>query len=102
MSAVIRLHSAAWRDRYGTEFEALLADRPATLRDRVDIVVGALDARLSPQLRSALVVRRAPAMDRLAGGAAIAGGLIWSATYLIGWLTKAEGDLSLPSSSQLG
>jgi len=96
VSALIRLYPAAWRARYGAEFEALLADRPATVRDRVDIVLGALDARLSPQLRSAPVVRRAHAMDRLAGGAAIAGGLIWSTTYLVGWLTQAEGDLSLP------
>lgn len=96
MSALIRLYPAAWRERYGAEFEALLAARPATLRDRVDIVLGALDARLSPQLRSVPVARRALVTDRLAGGAAIAGGLIWSATYLIGWLVKAEGDLSLP------
>ena len=96
MSALIRLYPAAWRARYGAEFEALLVDRPATLRDRVDVILGALDARLSPQLRSALVARRARTTDRLAGGAAIAGGLIWSATYLVGWLLKAEGDLSLP------
>ncbi|MBI2780643.1 MAG: hypothetical protein HYX55_02450 [Chloroflexi bacterium] len=96
MSGLIRLYPAAWRARYGDEFEALLADRPATLRDRIDIVLGALDARLSPQVRSAPVARRVGVTDRLAGGAAIAGGLIWSATYLVVWLIQAEGDLSLP------
>lgn len=102
MSALIRLYPAAWRDRYGAEFEALLTDRPATLRDRVDIVLGAVDARLSPQLRSASVIHRARVSDRLAGGAAIAGGLIWSVTYVGGWLLRADGDLSLPILISIG
>ena len=50
MSGLIRLYPRAWRERYGDEFLALIAERPPTLRDRVDIVRGALDARLSPQL----------------------------------------------------
>ncbi len=50
MNRLLRLYPAVWRDRYGAEFEALLADRPPGLRDRIDIVRGALDARLRPQL----------------------------------------------------
>lgn len=96
MSVLVRLYPAAWRARYGPEFEALLAERPPSRRDVLDIVLGAIDARLSPQVDSAPVTRRAALTDRLAGGAAIAGGLIWSATYLVGWLVQAEGDLSLP------
>lgn len=102
MSALIRLYPAAWRDRFGEEFEALLAARPATFRDRVDIVLGALDARLSPQFESAPVTHQAHVTDRLAGGAAIAGGLIWSVTYVAGWLLQAQGDLSLPILISIG
>jgi hypothetical protein len=50
MTAMLRLYPAAWRRRYGAEFEALLAERPPSLGDRVDIVRGAMDARLRPQL----------------------------------------------------
>ena len=96
MSALLRLYPAAWRARYGDEFEALVADRPPSRRDVIDIVMGALDARLSPQLTTTPIARRARATDRVAGGAAIAAGLIWSATYVGGWLLHAEGDLSLP------
>lgn len=96
MSALIRLYPAPWRARYGAEFEALLADRAPSLRDRLDIVLGALDARLAPQVEAVAADRHPRITDRLAGGAAIGGGLIWSATYLVGWLVQAEGDLSLP------
>jgi hypothetical protein len=53
MNRLLRLYPAIWRDRYGAEFEALLADRPPGLRDRLDIARGALDARLRPQLSRA-------------------------------------------------
>ena len=36
------LYPAAWRQRYGTEFEALLDDRPARARDAVDVAWGGL------------------------------------------------------------
>ncbi|HLA17151.1 MAG TPA: hypothetical protein VJZ72_09660 [Candidatus Limnocylindrales bacterium] len=50
MSRLVALYPAGWRSRYGAEMEALLAARPPTIRDRVDIARGALDARLHPQL----------------------------------------------------
>jgi hypothetical protein len=92
----MQLYPAAWRARYGVEFEALLAERPPSRRDAFDIVLGAIDARLSPQVESPPVARHAPIADRLAGAAAIAGGLLWSGTYFGGWLLQAEGDLSFP------
>jgi hypothetical protein len=50
VSRLLRLYPGAWRDRYGEEFLALLAERPSSFADRVDIVRGALDARLQPQI----------------------------------------------------
>jgi hypothetical protein len=50
MNRLLRLYPEAWRARYGDEFLALLEDRPPSLRERLDIVRGALDARVDPQL----------------------------------------------------
>jgi hypothetical protein len=81
MSRLIRLYPAEWRTRYEDEFLALLAERPPTIRDRVDIARGALDARLHPQ-----TVRPdrhpIPFAHRLPGLAAIAAGLLFAAAYL--------------------
>lgn len=101
MSALVRLYPAAWRARYGPEFEVLLADRPPSARDLIDILLGAVDARLSPQVDARPAVRRVPVTDRLAGGAAIAAGLIWSGTYLYAWLTGNQTDLRLPFAAAL-
>lgn len=46
MKHLLRLYPRAWRDRYGDEFEALLDQRSLRFRDGIDIVHGALDARL--------------------------------------------------------
>ena len=46
MSALVRLYPRSWRERYEDEFLGLLEVRPPTMRDRVDILRGALDARL--------------------------------------------------------
>ncbi len=50
MSRLLRLYPRPWRERYEDEFRELLDARPASLADRVDIIRGALDARLHPQL----------------------------------------------------
>ncbi len=50
MSRLVVLYPAAWRARYEDEFLTVLSGRPQTLADRVDIVRGAVDARLHPQL----------------------------------------------------
>jgi hypothetical protein len=50
MTVLLSLYPKEWRARYGEEFAELLAERPPSLRDRLDIVGGALDARLHPQL----------------------------------------------------
>jgi hypothetical protein len=50
---LLSLYPSGWRERYGDEFAELLAARPPSLGDRVDIVRGAVDARLHPQVRGA-------------------------------------------------
>lgn len=50
MSRLIALYPRDWRDRYEDEYLALLAERPTDPRDGLDIVRGALDARLHPQV----------------------------------------------------
>lgn len=95
MSALVRLYPAAWQARYGREFEALLVERPPTARDILDIVLAAVDARLSPQVTAA-PIRRTPISARLAGGAAIAGGLTWCVTALAAAVLERDADLTLP------
>lgn len=50
MKALIRLYPAAWRRRYGEEMARLIDDQPQTIRLTVDLIAGAIDARLNPQL----------------------------------------------------
>jgi hypothetical protein len=52
-ATLIRLYPRAWRHRYGDEMAQVLADQPVTLRLVVDLIAGAVDARINPQLSSA-------------------------------------------------
>jgi hypothetical protein len=83
MTRLIALYPRTWRDRYELEFIALMAERPPDPRDRIDIVRGAIDARLHPQLRSIGPDGPEPSRrGRVSGIAAIAGGLVWIATSI--------------------
>lgn len=72
MSRLVALYPAAWRDRYEDEFQAVLAARPPTISERVDIVRGAVDARLRPQLPGPQRIRDAFGLGPLAGFAFLA------------------------------
>lgn len=50
MSALLRLYPREWRDRYEIEFREVLEMRRPGVRDRIDIVGGAIDARLHPEV----------------------------------------------------
>ena len=54
--AILRLYPAAWRDRYRDELEDLLAHRRVRAGDLADLVRGALDARMHPQVRPVMQV----------------------------------------------
>lgn len=47
MRWLIRLYPAAWRARYGEEFTALLEEQPVTPVVALDVLLGALDARVT-------------------------------------------------------
>ncbi len=44
---LVRLYPRAWRDRYEEEFVATVGDGPLYLQQVIDIVAGAIDARVS-------------------------------------------------------
>ena len=100
MNPLLRLYPEAWRARYGSEFEALLVERPPSTRDLFDIALAAVDAHLSPQVESP--ARRVRRSDRLAGFAAIAGGVVWSGSYVSALLVRDEINLGLPILFALG
>lgn len=78
-SLLIRCYPARWRDRYGDEFAAVLAERPLGPFDVADVLLGALDAHLHLRgLGAASEHRKGFAMSlRVGGYAAIVGGLLW-------------------------
>lgn len=78
MNRLLRLYPAAWRERYGDELIALLDDHPATISDHLDLIRGALDARLHPQVRGAATPdKESPVNQRLLGVLAAVGGIAW-------------------------
>ncbi len=83
MSRLLSLYPRTWRDRYEDEFRSLMADRPPSRRERVDILRGAIDARLHPQV---------PGVDRVADrfGLVTLAGL---GVYLAALLVAANGPV---------
>jgi hypothetical protein len=79
MTTLLRLYPRAWRDRYGDELLALLEEHPATLVDTFDLIRGALDARLHPQVPGVAAVpdKELPVNQRTFGFMAAAGGIAW-------------------------
>lgn len=95
MSRLVRLYPAAWRERYEAEFVALLEERPPGMLDRLDVLRGAIDARVHPQLaRQPAESAAGPAGLRRAGAVAAAGGLLWALAGL--------GFYAAPYVSELG
>ena len=82
-SFLIRLYPAAWRARYGDEFEAILEEQPLGPFDVADILFAALDAHLHLRgLDTASNRQRGFTMSlRLGGSAAILGPLLFLAGF---------------------
>jgi hypothetical protein len=75
---LLRLYPEAWRARYGAEFAELLLARPPSPRDSLDILRGAVDARLNPQVTEGPVTRVATAADRLIALAGVLAGSLFT------------------------
>jgi hypothetical protein len=75
---LVRVYPGSWRARYGAEFAELLSARPPTLRDRLDIIRGAIDARIQPQLLDASPRRVVTLGDRVLAAAAVLVGALFS------------------------
>ncbi|MEA2609413.1 MAG: hypothetical protein QOJ75_1656 [Chloroflexota bacterium] len=88
MSRLVRLYPMAWRERYEAEFLGVLHDRPVDRRDAIDVVLGAVDAHLHPELIGAA---HQPWTHRLPGLLATGAGLIWT-WFFIHVLTAAPED----------
>lgn len=81
---LLRLYPAAWRDRYLDEVSDLLAERPPSLRDRLDLMFGAADAWMHPQVaakpreETELIMRpiAAAALFVIGGGLWMTGGVV--------------------------
>jgi hypothetical protein len=87
IALLLRLYPARWRERYGDEFAAVLAERPIGPFDVADVLLGALDAHLHLRgLGAASQHGKGFAMSlRLGGYAAIVGSLL----FLTGFLANA-------------
>jgi hypothetical protein len=108
MSRLVGLYPRAWRERYGAELADLLEQRPPSLLDRVDLVRGALDARIHPQL--VVPASPEPVDDgvinaRRAGWFTLAGAAAWLAGLVVAlngplvhdeWGTYRDGAGGLP------
>ena len=84
---LIRCYPAAWRERYGDEFAAILEERPLGPFDVADILLGALDARLRMRNRRAgLTERKGFSMSlRIGGIAAILGAVTLAVAWFLGY-----------------
>jgi hypothetical protein len=88
MSRLLRLYPSAWRERYEAEFVRVLHASPVDRGDSIDVVLGAIDAHLHPEL---LGGGPRPWTHRLPGLVALGAGLIWT-RYYIRVLSSAPGD----------
>lgn len=52
MKILLHLYPKAWRNLYGDEFAGILAGQRLSMRLLLDIIGGAVDARLQPQVRA--------------------------------------------------
>lgn len=112
MTRLVGLYPRGWRDRYEVEFLALLSERPPDPLDRIDIVRGAIDARLHPQRNGVAepppedpLPYNGPWSARRAGWITLAGGFVWLAMIVIvlnspvvsdSWGTYRDVSMALP------
>lgn len=89
MNRYVALYPRAWRARYGEELESVLGEGRLAMRDRLDLLRGALDAHLHPEMPSALPVAAAVTGSALAAAHALALGVQPVPTDWPGYLDEA-------------
>jgi hypothetical protein len=89
---LLALYPRRWRARYEEEFRSILESRPLGPFDVADVLIGALDARLTRfRFAGADAIDGGPLMMlRLGGFGAIAGGALWFAGLAAAGLTGGE------------
>ena len=101
MTSLLRLYPRDWRARYEDEFLSLLAERPPDARDRVDIVRGALDARLRPQVpKRAVDPRPEPVGPTIASRSIAFLVLLGVALWFTGFVVAANGPVVVDGAGQ--
>jgi len=98
MSILVRLYPAAWRERYGDELAVVLEDRPPGPFEVADLLLGALDAHLYLRgLGNRSNHRKGIPMSlRIAGLAAILGGLSWAVIFVLATIADMAGNTFSP------
>lgn len=97
---LLAMYPARWRRRYGEEFRAVLESRALGPFDVADVLLGALDARLTPfRLPGTARIGGHVMLLRLGGFGAVFGGIAWFAGLAVasglagddgrGWLALA-------------
>jgi hypothetical protein len=94
MRWLVWLYPADWRERYGAELEGLLEERPASARQVLDLVRGAIDARMHPVRTTSEAGGRWPMKltgGRVAGmilllGAVFSAWFAWQGVQRDGWM----------------
>jgi nitrate reductase NapE component len=80
MNVLLRLYPSAWRDRYLSEMSDLLAERRPTFRDQLDLIAGAVDAWMHPQVTARPREESDPILRPIAVYALfVIGGALWIA-----------------------
>jgi len=92
---LLAMYPARWRRRYAEEFRAVLESRPLGPFDVADVLIGALDARLTPRRLpgSAGIDGGHLVMLRIGGFGAIAGGVLWFAGLAAASFTGGDNPL---------
>jgi len=90
---LLRLYPAAWRARYGDEFDALLAERPLAPFDVADVLLGAVDAHIHRRGATAPEQRKGLTMSRHLGGtAAVIGSCLLIVSQFLRHLSQLHGE----------
>lgn len=99
MSRLVRLYPGAWRSRYEVELVELLELRPPSMLDRFDLIRGAFDAHVHPQVLHpgdatppSPVAEDALRLARRLGIGALGGAALWMVAFVVALLGPVRYD----------